>query len=107
MKLSGAGQAEMIKIAAMVTLGAVTIYVVKQTLSGAVKSVKDAIDTVASAPGKAIEAVKEVAKQGGSTWKEGITPQYPPDAPPPVTDPYAPRYNNPMVNNDGIDFNQF
>ena len=107
MKISGAGQAELIKIAAMLAVGAVTLYVVKQTISGAVTSVKDAIDAVTSAPAKVIEKVKELATAGGTPWNERITPPYPPDAPPPVTDPYAPRYTNPMVNNDGMDFNQF
>lgn len=107
MKLSGASQAEVIKIAAMLMLGAVTLYVVKQTLSGAVKSVKDAIDTVTSAPSKAIEAVKQVAKDGGATWQDGVTPQYPPDTPPPVNDPYSGRYKDPMINNDGMNFNLF
>lgn len=61
MKLSGEGQAEIIKLAVTLAVGAFVIYYAKNAVSGAVTSAKqgvsDSIDSVLSLPGKAVDYV--------------------------------------------------
>lgn len=123
MKLSGQSQAELIKLAAIaVGAGALAWAGVKlyrgaangltSMVDGIKASVTGAVDAVIAAPGKAFEAAKETARTGGQTWLDGYTPQTapdsgPPGAPPVPASPYGGVYSNPMVNNDGMDFNLF
>jgi hypothetical protein len=61
MKLSGEGQAEIIKLTVMLAVGAFAIYYAKNAVNGAVTSAKqgvsDSIDSVLSLPGKAVDYV--------------------------------------------------
>jgi len=61
MKLSGQGQAEIIKLAVTLAVGAYVIYYAKNAMSGAVNSAKqgvsDSIDSVLSLPSKAVDYV--------------------------------------------------
>lgn len=106
MKLSGASQAELIKLAGLAIGAGLLLYLGYRITSGAVKSVQDAVNTVLEAPGKAVEAVKVAAREGGAAWQDGYTPNTPPGPQAPPSDPYAPAYKSPMVNSTGMDFGQ-
>lgn len=92
MKLSGEAQAEIIKLAVMLTVGALVIYTAKNTISnfynstksgitGAVDAVtqgfSDAVDTVVAIPEKAWTATKEVASNVADSVikNEPLTPE--------------------------------
>jgi len=118
MKLSGQSQAELIKIGAMLigagllAWGGMRLYRgASESFSNALDSLKTtvtgAVDSVISAPAKAVEAVKETARSGGAAWQAGYADKTPPGAPTVPTSPYEGRYSNPMVNDAGMDFSLF
>lgn len=107
MKLSGASQAELIKIAGIAIGAGLLLFIGYRITTGAVKSIKDVVNTVLEAPGKVVEAVKVAAQEGGATWQDGYTTSTtPPGAQSTPADPYATSYKSPMVNSQGMDFSQ-
>lgn len=81
MKLSGEGQAEIIKLAVMLAVGALVVYTAKNSISSffdsAKSGVSSAIDTVAELPAKAWEATKEAASSVADAVikNEPLTPE--------------------------------
>ena len=104
MRIAGAAQAELIKLAAMAAGLGLLVYLGYRVVNGTVKSIKDAATAIIDAPGKAVDAIKETARTGGQTWQAGIADSQASGQPP---TPYVPRYANPMVNDSGMDFSQF
>lgn len=106
MKLSGASQAELIKLAGLAIGAGLLLYLGYRITTGAIKTLKDAADAILEAPAKAMQAVKVAAQEGGAAWQDGYTPNTPPGPQAPPADPYAPTYKSPMVNSQGMDFGQ-
>jgi hypothetical protein len=82
-------------------IGAAVVGVAWWAVRRGQQSVADAIDYVTSLPERAIEAVAEVAREGGATWQGGYTEK------PPTQQEYFGKYQSPMVNDQGMDFNYF
>jgi len=100
MKLSGEGQAEIIKLAVMLAVGAFAIYYAKNAVNGAMTSAKqgisDSIDSVLSLPGKAVDTVVSGA---GSMWDS--TKKF---FSPPASHQQAATYNEPWDPGTGVDW---
>lgn len=122
MKLSGAAQAELIKVGAFVVGAGLLAWGGYRLWTGATASINDAVssaiesikatatgalDAVIEAPSRAMQAVKQTATAGGQTWQEGYTDKIPPGAQTSPTSPYEGRYSNPLVNDQGMDFGLF
>lgn len=93
-------------VVAGVTIGAVVLAKkvsngVGGAIDGAVQSVKDLANAVLEAPGKAVDAVVQGAKEGGATWEAGRTPVSPIEQ-----EMTNKRFPDPLINNDGMDFGQ-
>jgi hypothetical protein len=102
MKLTGAGQAEIIKLAVTLAVGAFVIYYAKNALSGAVTSAKqgvsDSIDSVMLLPGKAVDYVSNGASSLFNSAKGLIFNT------PPISHSTATSYNLPYDPGSGNDW---
>ena len=68
-------------------------------------AIGDAITSITSLPGKAIDKVVETAKTGGGAWQD----QYSINPPPTIgnSSGYGGKYKGPLVNDAGMDFGLF
>lgn len=101
--LSGQAQAELIKITAVVLAGGLGLYLGQRAINGTIKSIKDTANAIWEAPAHAVQAIKEAARSGGQTWLDGYTDSQASGTPPVGGQP---RYKNPLVNDQGMDFGQ-
>lgn len=82
-------------------VGGLAVWRSLQAVKGAVGSVGDMVNGVLNMPAK----VAESARQGGAAFKD----MYEPNTVNRVNTPdvYTPVYNDPLVNDDGMDFRYF
>ncbi|WP_310611643.1 hypothetical protein [Limnohabitans sp.] len=101
MKISE-GQAEVIKLAVTLAVGAFVLYYAKNAVSGAVSSAKqgvsDSIDSVLAMPGKAVDYVSNGASSLFNSAKEFVF------GTPPATHAAATSYNLPYDPGTGNDW---
>lgn len=60
-KLEGAAQAELVKMAALGLVALAVVWAVRKAAGGVPQAVSDAVDSVMALPGKAADAVADVA----------------------------------------------
>lgn len=109
MKIAPVSADLLIKLALGAALLGGVAYLVNRGIKGvgsAVDGLKATFDTIAAAPGKAldsvVESVVETAKEGGATWQAGSKPNdnYSNEG----RGSYYHKYDNPLMNDDGYDF---
>lgn len=103
MKVAPVSADLLIKLALGAVAVGVAVYAFKKVtgaLGDAAGAPGRAIDYLVSLPGKAIEAVKEIAQEGGAVW-QGNTAERPP-----TEQEFFGKHNGPLVNDDGVDFGQ-
>ena len=102
MKLSGEGQAELIKIAALLIGGIVVLGGAWYLVNKGLGSLTGAFDGLISMPGKVMDSVALSTKEAGAGWQN----QYKEQAPE-VQAGTGKKYEGPLINNGGMDFSPF